>query len=57
MILFRPPAPLAEQSAVQPLPQVISRAVGITPIPVKYDTGIFAVTKENVELLFNKAKI
>jgi ribose transport system substrate-binding protein len=31
------------------------RRVGITPIPVKYDTGTYVATKENVELLFNKA--
>jgi ABC-type sugar transport system substrate-binding protein len=30
--------------------------IGITPIPVKYDTGTYVATKENVELLFNKAK-
>jgi ABC-type sugar transport system substrate-binding protein len=31
--------------------------MSITPIPVKYDTGTYVATKENVELLFNKAKI
>jgi ribose transport system substrate-binding protein len=31
------------------------RRVGITPIPVKYDTGTYVATKENIELLFNKA--
>jgi ribose transport system substrate-binding protein len=31
------------------------RRMGISPIPVKYDTGTYVATKENIELLFNKA--